>query len=87
MVSTEAEDFMNNYDKDDQENHNETEIREEKSNLSRFEEDINEILEEVKKLELKTPEERDAPTDFTNILKKNERSKKERQMYGCTKEN
>ena len=87
MGSTEAEDFMNNYDKDDQENHNETEIREEKSNLSKFEDDIYEVLEEVKKLELKTPEERDAPTDFTNILKKNERSKKKRQMYGCTKEN
>ena len=87
MGSTEAEDFINNYDKDDQENHTETEIREEKSNLNKFEDDINQVLEEVKKLELKTLEERDTPTDFTDILKKNERSKKKRQMYGCTKEN
>ena len=83
MGSTEAEDLMNNYDKDDQENHNEKEIQEENSNLSKFKEDIYEVLEEVKKLKLASPEKRNnAPINFTNILKKNEKNKERRKIRG-----
>ena len=86
MGSTEAEDFMNNYDKDDQEDHNDKEIQEENFNIRKFKCDIYEVLEEVKKLKLTSHEKRNAPTDFTDIPKKNGKNKERREMYGHTKE-